>query len=46
MECEATYHDEQTCPPLIGLIKLEGRADLTPSDERKIIKLRSDAADL
>jgi NosR/NirI family nitrous oxide reductase transcriptional regulator len=46
MECEATYHDEQTCPPLIGLIKLQGLADLTPSDERKIIKLRSDAADL
>jgi NosR/NirI family nitrous oxide reductase transcriptional regulator len=46
MECEATYHDEKTCPPLIGLIKLEGRSDLLLRDERKIDKLRADAASI
>jgi NosR/NirI family nitrous oxide reductase transcriptional regulator len=46
MECEATYHDDQRCPPLVGLAILESRTDLTALDRRKISKLRSDAATL
>jgi hypothetical protein len=46
MECEATYHDDQRCPPLVGLVMLESRTDLTARDRRKISKLRTDAATL
>jgi hypothetical protein len=46
MECEATYNDEQTCPPLIGLAKLEGRSDLSPRDQRKASKLAVDVLDV
>jgi NosR/NirI family nitrous oxide reductase transcriptional regulator len=46
MECEATYHDEQRCPPLIGLVVLEGRSDLSSRDQRKIDKLRIEVADV
>jgi NosR/NirI family nitrous oxide reductase transcriptional regulator len=46
MECEATYHDDQRCPPLVGLAILESRTDHTALDRRKISKLRSDAATL
>ncbi|MBW2268992.1 MAG: 4Fe-4S binding protein [Deltaproteobacteria bacterium] len=45
MECEVTYNDEQTCPPLIGLAMLEDRTDLSPRDQRKISRLRIDVAD-
>jgi hypothetical protein len=45
MECEATYHDEQRCPPLIGLVVLEGRSDLSSREQRKVDKLRIDVAD-
>ena len=45
MECEATYHDDQRCPPLIGLLKLEGRTDLTPREARKVSQLQIDVAD-
>ena len=46
MECEATYHDEKRCPPLVGLAKLSGRADLSPREERKVGQLQIDVADL
>ncbi len=46
MECEATYNDEKTCPPLVGLAMLEGRTNLSPRDEQKISKLRIDVADV
>jgi NosR/NirI family nitrous oxide reductase transcriptional regulator len=46
MECEATYHDDQRCPPLVGLAMLESRTDLTARDQHKISKLRTDAASL
>jgi NosR/NirI family nitrous oxide reductase transcriptional regulator len=46
MECEATYHDEQRCPPLIGLVVLEGRSNLSARDQRKIEKLQIEVADV
>jgi NosR/NirI family nitrous oxide reductase transcriptional regulator len=46
MECEATYHDDQRCPPLIGLAKLEARANTSPRDQQKINQLRIYAADV
>ena len=46
MECEATYHDERRCPPLIGLTMLENRTDLSPREQKKIGKLRIDVADV
>ncbi|MBW2384814.1 MAG: 4Fe-4S binding protein [Deltaproteobacteria bacterium] len=46
MECEATYRDDQKCPPVIGLAMLEDRDDLTPRDHQKVIKLRIAVADV
>jgi NosR/NirI family nitrous oxide reductase transcriptional regulator len=44
MECEATYNNDQRCPPLIGLLKIEGQTDLSARDHEKIERLRIDVA--
>ena len=46
MECEVIYHDDQVCPPLIGLAKLENRFDLSPGEQLKVNKLRVDVVDI
>jgi len=45
MECEATYHDDKSCPPLIGLAKLESLDLLTSRDQRKLGDLKAAAKD-
>jgi NosR/NirI family nitrous oxide reductase transcriptional regulator len=46
MDCEATYRDASRCPPLVGLARLEGKSELAPRDQEKIIQLRIDLADV
>lgn len=46
MECEATYRDDDRCPPLIGLVKLEGLSALSPRQQTRQSRLQADAADL
>jgi NosR/NirI family nitrous oxide reductase transcriptional regulator len=39
MDCEATYRNEQKCPPLIGIDKLLRKPERTPHDEERLIQL-------
>ncbi len=40
MECEARFHDETVCPPLIGIERLTRRASAAPEDQAQLAKLR------
>lgn len=42
MECEATYHEEKVCPPLVGIDRLLKKTARTPHDEEKLAQLRRD----
>ena len=46
MECEATYRDEQRCPPLVGLAVLEGRRSLSAREQEKRDKLQLEVVDV
>lgn len=46
MECEAVYRNDQVCPPLIGITRLEAVTDRTPRQETKLGELRGEAQDL
>ncbi len=41
MECEATFYDETSCPPLVGWIRLQEKAEETgtPPDAKRLEKL-------
>ncbi|MBX7190608.1 MAG: 4Fe-4S binding protein [Sandaracinaceae bacterium] len=42
MECEATYHEESICPPLVGIDRLLKKKNRTSHDEDKLAQLRRD----
>lgn len=46
MDCEATYRNEEVCPPLVGIARLEGLEVLTPRDQEKLVKLRIEVRDV
>lgn len=49
MECEATYNDEQRCPPLVGLDRLTRKQrgqDLSERERERLDKLREDVRDV
>jgi NosR/NirI family nitrous oxide reductase transcriptional regulator len=39
MECEATYHEEKLCPPLVGIDRLLQKKDRSAKDEEKLAQL-------
>ena len=39
MDCEATYRNEQVCPPLVGIDRLLRKVERTEHDEAKLIEL-------
>ncbi|NOY92495.1 MAG: 4Fe-4S binding protein [Deltaproteobacteria bacterium] len=46
MDCEASYRNEQQCPPLIGIERLltkQATAKLSTHDEERLLQLRDDA---
>jgi NosR/NirI family nitrous oxide reductase transcriptional regulator len=43
MECEATYRDDTTCPPLVGIERLMSKVERTKREEEKLLSLREDA---
>ncbi len=46
MECEATYRDDDTCPPLVVLKKLESKETKTAKDQKKVKKMQSARKDV
>ena len=42
MECEATYHEEAVCPPLVGIERLLAKRDRTDKDDEKLAQLRKE----
>lgn len=40
MDCEATYRNEEVCPPLVGIDRLMHKVNRTPRDEEKLIELQ------
>lgn len=42
MECEATYHEEKICPPLVGIDRLLQKKDRTPKDDEKLAQLQKE----
>jgi NosR/NirI family nitrous oxide reductase transcriptional regulator len=46
MDCEAVYRNEEVCPPLVGIRRLEARDGLRPADEEKLVRLRIEARDV
>jgi NosR/NirI family nitrous oxide reductase transcriptional regulator len=46
MDCEATYRNEEVCPPLVGLARLGAKDTLTPHDEERLVRLRIEVRDL
>lgn len=46
MDCEATYRNEQVCPPLIGIDKLLRKVDRTERDEKKLAELKEARKDV
>ncbi len=42
MECEATYHEETVCPPLVGIDRLLQKKDRTPKDVEKLAQLEKE----
>jgi NosR/NirI family nitrous oxide reductase transcriptional regulator len=46
MDCEAVYRNVEVCPPLLGITRLEGRADLTDREQAKWADLQRKAEDL
>jgi len=45
MDCEATYRNEEVCPPLVGLNRLKVVVNPTPQQKERIERLRAQAAD-
>jgi NosR/NirI family nitrous oxide reductase transcriptional regulator len=46
MDCEASYRNEQQCPPLVGIERLlvkQAKSTLNAHDEERLSKLREDA---
>jgi NosR/NirI family nitrous oxide reductase transcriptional regulator len=39
MECEATYHEETICPPLVGIDRLLQKKERSAKDEEKLAQL-------
>lgn len=39
MDCEATYRNENVCPPLIGIDKLLRKPERSPRDEERLVQL-------
>jgi NosR/NirI family nitrous oxide reductase transcriptional regulator len=46
MECEATYRDDERCPPLLGLAALAGQSELTARELEKRERLQLDVVDV
>jgi NosR/NirI family nitrous oxide reductase transcriptional regulator len=42
MECEATYHEEKICPPLVGIDRLLQKKDRAPKDDEKLAQLQKE----
>ncbi len=40
MECEATYHEEKICPPLVGIDRLLQKKERAPKDDEKLAQLQ------
>jgi hypothetical protein len=45
MECEANYRDDQICPPLMGVLRLEQLDLTTRGRQEKLVRLRADLED-
>ncbi|CAM2069401.1 4Fe-4S binding protein [Sulfidibacter corallicola] len=43
MECEANFHDEAVCPPLVGIAKIQGKPCMSAQDREKLEKLQQQA---
>lgn len=43
MECEATYHEEKICPPLVGIDRLLKKVDRTEKDAEKLAQLEDES---
>lgn len=46
MDCEATYRNEEKCPPLIGIDRLLRKTERTPHDEEKLVELKKARRDV
>ena len=46
MDCEATYRNEQKCPPLLAITRLETVDTLDARQQTKLADLRQEAADV
>ncbi len=46
MDCEATYRNEEVCPPLIGITRLETRGKLSHREQDKLVTLRDNVRDI
>jgi NosR/NirI family nitrous oxide reductase transcriptional regulator len=42
MECEATYHEQSVCPPLVGIDRLLRKKDRTAKDDEKLAQLEKE----
>lgn len=46
MECEANYRDEEVCPPLVGIRRLENKPAKTPREQEQLVRLRLHKEDM
>jgi NosR/NirI family nitrous oxide reductase transcriptional regulator len=46
MDCEASYRNEEVCPPLVGIDRLMRKVDRTERDEAKLLDLRKARKDV
>lgn len=43
MQCEATYRNEQVCPPLVAIGRLRAKKETDPRASERLVQLRVDA---